>query len=205
MLTLIPCWGCTYTARFESEPPGATVYIDGVSKGVTPLELELLNTDEGSYTLRITLAGHDPVTQVVSPVPDGGSVTFTNSYGTADVQATTYTRATSYDYGNMGTRSRATTSTYASAAGTTTTITNTIPTYTWPKRFFFKLRPSSSGSPGWGSTPATSSPATTSPPPWSPPPRPSEARAQPAFCGQCGARLGTGVLFCGGCGAKVGG
>lgn len=184
--------GCTYTARYDSEPAGATVYIDGVPKGVTPLVLELPNTDGGSYTLRVTLAGYEQITQVVSPVPDGGSMTLTNTHSTASVLANTHAQANVYNYGSLGASGRGTASTYATGTGTSTTITNTIPTYTWPTRFFFALKPTASTSPWAAPTPASTA-------------APASSGSRAAFCGQCGARLGAGVRFCAGCGARVGG
>ncbi|MCK4547618.1 MAG: PEGA domain-containing protein [Candidatus Eisenbacteria sp.] len=40
---------------FESEPPGAAVWIDGHQRGATPLTLEL---DEGTHEVALDLSGH---------------------------------------------------------------------------------------------------------------------------------------------------
>lgn len=191
MLAAVAALGCTYKARFDSDPPGATVYIDGVPRGVTPLELELPE-NEGSYTLRIARDGYEPITQVVSPVPDGGSVTFSNTFATANVQATTQARTNSNGYGASGVSTRGTANTHAFGTGTTTTITNTLPTYTWPTRFFFTLRPSSPASSPWPRTQPAGGGS----------PRTSATPAR-RFCGSCGTPLQASPRYCGTCGART--
>ena len=132
--------GCTYTARYESEPAGARVHVDGVYRGLSPLELEMDSFRSSSYTLRFELEGYRPATQVISPTPDGGTVTFSNTWGTANVQARTHGEQRVYDYGARPTV-RGTQTTNVTATGTQFTVTNTQPTYTWPTRFFCELVP----------------------------------------------------------------
>lgn len=223
--------GCTYTARYESEPAGARVHVDGVYRGLSPLELEMDSYRSSSYTLRFELEGYEPRTQVISPTPDGGSVTFQNTWGTANVQATTYGSSRTYDYG-AGARTYGTANTNVTATGTQFTTTSTVPTYTWPSRFFCELRPRAPGGaapppptpspqPAPRPTPPPRPPSAPSPtppppprpappplPPPEPPPTPSqESRAEPprpgAFCGGCGARRSDGARFCGTCGAPA--
>lgn len=215
--------GCTYTARYESEPAGARVHVDGVYRGLSPLELEMDSFRSSSYTLRFELEVYRPATQVISPTPDGGSVTFTNTWGTANVQATTYGQQRAYDYG-AGPSVRGTQTTNVTATGTQFTTTNTQPTYTWPSRFFCELVPlepqaqrsSASPRPSPPPTPPTQpapaprpapSPRPAPPPAPPPSPPPQETRAEPpgprVLCGGCGAPGSEGARFCGGCGAPV--
>lgn len=214
--------GCTYSARYETEPAGATVYIDGVPMGTTPLELELSAMRETSYTLRFTLEGYRSATQVISPTPDGGSVTFSNTWSATNVQARTYGEQRYYDYGARPTV-RGTQTTNVTATGAQFTTTNTVATTTWPSRFFCQLEPVS---PVARPAPAVVPPARPPPPPPPalrqtppvppppppptpslppPPPSPRAAPLRPgAFCGRCGARRADGARHCGACGAPIG-
>lgn len=54
-LRLLPA---PYDLQVASEPAGAEVFLDGVSRGRTPLRLEI--PGEGVHHLRLTLAGHQP-------------------------------------------------------------------------------------------------------------------------------------------------
>lgn len=226
-LMLVLSSGCTYTARYESEPAGARVHVDGVYRGLSPLELEMDSYRSSSYTLRFELEGYEPRTQVISPTPDGGSVTFQNTWGTANVQATTYGSSRTYDYG-AGARTYGNANTNVTATGTQFTTTSTVPTYTWPSRFFCELRPRAGGT---APPPPSPPPRPTPPPPPQPAPRPTppppmpsprpappppppepaptppkESHAEPrprAFCGGCGARRSEGARFCGTCGAPA--
>lgn len=171
--------GCTYTARYESEPAGARVHVDGVYRGLSPLELEMDSFRSSSYTLRFELEGYRPATQVISPTPDGGTVTFQNTWGTANVQATTYGQQRVYDYGARPTV-RGTQTTNVTATGTQFTVTNTQPTYTWPTRFFCELvplEPQAQRSSTTPSAPPRPSPPPTPPPPPAPTPRPAPSPA----------------------------
>jgi len=208
--------GCTYTARYESEPAGATVYLDGVPMGTTPLELELDSNRTSSYTLRFVLEGYEPKTQVISRTPNGGSVTFQNTYATASGQATTYASANVYDYGGS-VRAYGNASTDVTATGMQFTTTSTVPTFSWPSRFFCELRPRVDGAaqaapppppaPRPAPPPPAPRPAPPPPPepaPVPPPPAPTTApSSKPAFCGSCGKRLALNAKFCGGCGRRT--
>ncbi len=63
------------TARLSitSDPPGATVYIDGVQKGKTPYTLEVDTKRSMSVTVKVALAGYDPAEQsaTIDPATDG--------------------------------------------------------------------------------------------------------------------------------------
>src|SRR5690606_7625269 len=59
-LELLPAWA---TVDFASSPPGATVSIDGIDSGLTPLSTELL---EGEHEVVIKLAAHKAWTGTVA-------------------------------------------------------------------------------------------------------------------------------------------
>lgn len=56
--------------ELRSDPPGASVEVDGAWRGVTPLKTEL---QPGSRHLKLVLAGHEP-SSVMVPVPSVGEV-----------------------------------------------------------------------------------------------------------------------------------
>ncbi len=53
------------TVRIVSDPPGASVSIDGAAVGTTPYEGSL---DEGPHSVELSLDGHEPATQQVDVV-----------------------------------------------------------------------------------------------------------------------------------------
>jgi hypothetical protein len=57
VLTLLPTTG---TGIFTSTPPGATVSLEGINRGITPLTLSL---SPQSYTATFTLSGYQPETK----------------------------------------------------------------------------------------------------------------------------------------------
>jgi hypothetical protein len=55
------------TLRFDSRPPSATVYVDNVRVGVTPMTMS--NVGPGAHTVRVELPGHSPWVTSVNVEP----------------------------------------------------------------------------------------------------------------------------------------
>ncbi len=64
IVMLVLC-GCASTTMIKSQPEGAIVFIDGIQKGVTPLEYSDADVMGSFKNLRLELAGYKPINAII--------------------------------------------------------------------------------------------------------------------------------------------
>lgn len=173
--------GCSYDVRFESEPSGAAVYVDGNYIGETPLTHEMSELGD-PYMLSLRLPGYTTHSEMICQQPTGQTISTTNGGTNTVGQSTAFgsaNRPTPYSPAHF--YATGTTNTYQSNYSNTVST----PVYAWPTRIFVPLQPAGGAI---GSRIMSS-------------PRPSSTTV--AFCSACGAKLTDQVRFCGACGARV--
>ena len=57
---------CSHTTRFVTEPQGARIYVNGVSRGETPAFFESRSGTPTTYHLKITAEGYETIETPVS-------------------------------------------------------------------------------------------------------------------------------------------
>lgn len=191
VLALALLAGCSYTARFESEPSGAIVKIDGRVSGVTPCEISLPVYSDG-YALNVEKDGYRSQGQYVRALNADapGSTGFT------------FEKSRSYRVGS------------AKIGGGWSFGTETYsPDPEWCKYFHFTLESVARPAP----EPVASAPPPPAPsrptPLAAPEPGPRTVASEPTpiasptapasrFCLDCGKPIAERAKFCPGCGAK---
>lgn len=138
--------GCTTACRFDTNAPGAKLYLDGVLKGVMPCVVEL-DDSVSAYTVRAEHPDYEMTTTRISQVYAG---TMTSQQTDANVVASTSTHVVT----------PRTASTTTVGAVNQTTRTQSYAVYAWPSGFLIKLNPRSvSGATAQGSSTWSSSAA----------------------------------------------
>jgi len=65
LVMLLALFGCSSATMIKSNPPGARVFIDGIERGVTPLEYSDAALMGTSKMLRIELTGYKPIDAII--------------------------------------------------------------------------------------------------------------------------------------------
>lgn len=174
-LLLIALVGCTTTARFDTNAPGAKLYLDGAFKGIMPCEVELNDGDTG-YTLRAEHPDFHTATLMIRQQ-------YAGSVSQQQTQTNVNGSSSAYGVGNG-------VNTNTNVYGTQNTQTYNTPVYAWPTRFLVTLVKSGATQAAPVPSPA---PATTTTP---------ATGQRGAFCSGCGKQFAGDAQFCSGCGAR---
>ncbi len=166
--------GCTTTCRFDTNAPGAKLYLDGVPVGVMPCDVEL---DDGktAYTIRAEHSDFQTVTAMIRQTY-AGTVTNQQQQTTVNAQTNAYGAGNSVNTNTFGTVNQ-------------NTQTYNTPVYAWTTRYLISLPPRQAGT-----TPPAAPQTTTTPAP--------ATGQRGAFCSGCGRQFTGDAPFCSGCGAR---